>query len=92
MLDDRPAGGGYDPFDEDDDDQLDDVDAQGRAQARPKAKPGAGPSILMAAMLGLADGLGFERPKTEIVMAVADASAGDGDKLDLEFGSLEPLD
>ena len=94
MLDDRPAGAGHDPFDDGDEEsqRTADGDVQDRTGSRTKPKPGTGPSILMAAMLGLADGLGFERPKTEIVMAVADASSGHDDKLILGFGYLEPFD
>jgi len=47
-------------------------------------------SILMAAMFGLADALGWERTTGEIV-EVADAPSG-GDGLDLRFGLLPPLD
>lgn len=46
--------------------------------------------MLMAAMLGLVDALGWERPKDEIV-EVADAPAT-GDDLDLDFRHLPPLD
>lgn len=43
----------------------------------------------MAAMLGLADGLGFDREQPEIVQ-LADATSGP--ELDLDFGKLPPLD
>lgn len=46
--------------------------------------------MLMAAMLGLVDALGWERPKDEIV-EVADAPST-GDDLRLHFGHLPPLD
>lgn len=54
-----------------------------------RTKPRHGGSILMAAMLGLADGLGFDREQPEIVHP-ADATNGQG--LDLHFGDLPPLD
>ena len=46
-------------------------------------------SILMAAMLGLAQALGFENARERTVQ-LADASMDDG--LDLWFGDLPPLD
>ena len=46
--------------------------------------------MLMAAMLGLADGFGFERPRDDVV-EVADAPIG-GDDLEFDYGNLEPLD
>lgn len=59
---------------------------------RPAARPNqrASTSMLMAAMLGLADGMGFDRPRTELV-AVADAEPGEG-ALIIGFGPLDPLD
>jgi len=51
---------------------------------------GLASSILMAAMLGLVDALGFERPKTETV-EVADAPSG-GDGLPLRYRNLDSLD
>lgn len=59
---------------------------------RPAARPNqrTTSSMLMAAMLGLADGMGFERPRTELV-AVADAEPGEG-ALIIGFGPLDPLD
>ncbi|MGI9614142.1 MAG: hypothetical protein ACR2QO_14625 [Acidimicrobiales bacterium] len=53
-------------------------------------KRGAASSILMAAMLGLVDALGWERPKNEIVQ-VADAPST-GDDLELDYRHLPPLD
>ncbi len=58
--------------------------------ARPPRKRGTGSSILMAAMLGLVDALGWERPKDETV-EVADAPMG-GDGLTLDYKHLEPLE
>lgn len=51
---------------------------------------GTASSILMAAMLGLVDALGWERPKEETV-EVADAPMG-SDGLTLDYKHLEPLD
>ncbi len=46
----------------------------------------------MAAMLGLADAMGFERPRTELV-TMAEAHTGEGDDaLIISFGPLDPLD
>ncbi len=57
---------------------------------RPSRKRGTASSILMAAMLGLVDALGWERPKDETV-EVADAPMG-GDGLTLDYKHLEPLE
>ncbi len=54
----------------------------------PRPRPNG--SILMAAMLGLANALGME-PTTEPSEMVQPADPLDGD-LDLDFGSLRPLD
>lgn len=54
----------------------------------PRAQPKG--SILMAAMLGLANALGLE-PKTEPSEMVQPAEPH-RDDLDLDFGSLPPLD
>lgn len=51
---------------------------------------GTASSMLMAAMIGVAEALGYERPSEETVQ-VCDASPGD-DLLPLTFGSLDPLD
>lgn len=61
-----------------------------RPEARPN--PRTSSSVLMAAMLGLADAMGFERPRTELV-TMAEAASGEGDDaLIIGFGPLEPLD
>ena len=57
-------------------------------ETRPRRRIGA-KSILMAAMLGLVDALGWERPPSEIVRLSPDLTTGD---LDLEFDGLDPLD
>lgn len=78
------------------------ADATGAGEAGEAAsdptRPGARPnqrtssSVLMAAMLGLADAMGFERPRTELV-TMAEAHSGEGDDaLILGFGPLDPLD
>ena len=54
----------------------------------PRARPNG--SILMAAMLGLANALGME-PSSEPSEMVTPADPLDDD-LDLRFGSLDPLD
>jgi len=59
-------------------------------QPPPRPPQRTSSSLLMAAMLGLADGMGFERPRTELV-AVADAEPGEG-ALIIGFGPLDPLD
>ncbi len=48
-------------------------------------------TILMAAMIGLADALGWDRPRDrgEIVQLAPDLDTGD---LPLDFGPLPPLD
>ncbi len=56
----------------------------------PVPRPRPNGSILMAAMLGLANALGME-PKTEPTEMVQPADPLDDD-LDLDFGSLRPLD
>ena len=59
-------------------------------EAEPPPKRGVASSILMAAMLGLVDALGWERPKDEIVVVADTPSSGDG--LRLDYGHLPPLD
>ena len=51
-------------------------------------RPRHGGSIIMAAMLGLADVLGHDREPVEIHEVVPD---GDRDSLQLDFGPLAPL-
>lgn len=53
-------------------------------------KRGAASSVLMAAMLGLVDALGWERPKDDTV-EVVNAPIGD-DGLILDYRHLEPLE
>jgi hypothetical protein len=55
-----------------------------------KQKAGSrnGGSILMAAMLGLADAMGFDREPVEIVEVIEN----DQPDFDLQFGDLRPLD
>ena len=63
----------------------------GRPPYRPA--PRTSSSVLMAAMLGLADAMGFERPRTELVtMEQASSGEGDGDAVIIGFGPLDPLD
>ncbi len=58
---------------------------------RPARAPRAGiaAQLLMAAMVGLREGLGWERPPDETVMLAPDLTTGD---LPLGFGPLPPLD
>lgn len=58
---------------------------------RSAARHGSASSILMAAMLGLRDALGMEKPEEEIVHLAPDLNTGDLG-LDLDFGDLDPLD
>ena len=50
---------------------------------------GLAAELLMAAMLGLGDALGHERPSEEIVALAPDLTTGD---LPLDFGQLPPLE
>lgn len=45
--------------------------------------------VLMAAMVGLREGLGFERPTEQTIVLAPDLTTGD---LPLGFGPLPPLD
>ncbi len=56
----------------------------------PIPRPRPNGSVLMAAMIGLANALGME-PTTEQTEMVQPAEPH-GDDLDLRFGSLPPLD
>ena len=67
------------------------ADEPGRQAARPSRRPGTGAEILAAAMFGLADAMGYERPRPDEVVQVADAPIGNDD-LPLDFGRLEPLE
>lgn len=58
----------------------------------PRTKPRHGGSILMAAMLGLADALGFDRDERDPTEMVQPAQPRDRPDLDLDFGDLAPLD
>lgn len=60
------------------------------ATSKARRPGGAVGSVLMAAMLGLAEALGWERPSEETVQ-IADAPMGD-DGLKLNYRHLEPLD
>lgn len=53
-------------------------------------RPGgrANGSIVMAAMIGISEALGFDKNQEQ----VAEASAWSGEGLDLDFGDLPPLD
>lgn len=58
--------------------------------AEPDSRPRHQGSILMAAMLGLADAMGHDREPVEIVEVVSnDRPEGD---LELSFGDLRSLD
>lgn len=73
-----------------------DHEAVGEGSVRPTGrhhpKPsGTGTELLAAAMFGLADALGYERPRREDTVQVADAPIGN-DQIPLDFGRLEPLE
>ncbi len=55
----------------------------------PRTKPRHGGSILMAAMLGLAEALGWDPEPSEVTQP---AAPSDEPGLDLNFGDLPPLD
>ncbi len=55
----------------------------------PRTRPRHGGSILMAAMVGIAEALGLDPEPTEIAQP---ASPGSGPEFDLHFGDLPPLD
>jgi len=61
--------------------------APGIAPKRRK-NSGLAARILMAAMVGFIDALGWERPPTEVVQLAPDLNSGD---IPLEFGDLPPL-
>lgn len=69
-------------------DSNDDVGKDATPLTLPRPRPNG--SILMAAMLGLANDLGME-PKTEQSEMVQPADPLDDD-IDLSFGTLRPLD
>ncbi len=59
-------------------------------RSRPKRRgSGMAGQMLMAAMLGLVDALGWERPPSAVVQLAPDLNTGD---LDLAFGDLPPFD
>ncbi len=64
------------------------VDPRDRAPAV-RHRPRHGGSVLVAAMLGLADALGMAPERTEVVQ---ESSADDDEPLRLDFGHLPPLD
>ena len=64
-------------------------DAAGRPFVAPRTRPRHGGSILMAAMVGIAEALGLDPEPTEIARPV---SPGSGPEFDLRFGDLPPLD
>lgn len=75
-------------------DAVADTDAPELEPTRPEPRPNqrTSSSVLMAAMLGLADAMGFERPRTELV-TMAEAHTGEGDDaVIIGFGPLDPLD
>ncbi len=55
----------------------------------PRRAPRHGGSVLMAAMIGLAEALGMDPEPTEIAQP---ASPANGPDLDMSFGDLPPLD
>jgi len=67
------------------------ADTEGDGRALPIPPPRPNGSIVMAAMLGLANALGMEPKREETEMSQPAQPLGD-DELDLDFGSLRPLD
>lgn len=55
----------------------------------PRTTPRHGGSIIMAAMIGIAEALGLDPEPSEVTQPAAPASGPD---LDLDFGGLDPLD
>ncbi len=76
-----------DPFPESEDDS----ETASRANAAPLTsyRPKPGGSLIMAGMIGLANGLGLEDPRDEIEIAIQFENDEDG--LDFDFGELPPL-
>lgn len=64
------------------------AEPEGEFKLLPRTTPRHGGSILMAAMLGLADALGFDREQPEVVQV---AEVSNGPEIDLHFGDLPPL-
>ncbi len=69
---------------------TDQKEIAGEFQLLPRTTPRHGGSILMAAMLGLAYALGFDR-ETAMTEMVQPADPANGQELDLSFGDLPPL-
>jgi hypothetical protein len=59
------------------------------APRRDSTRAGLAAQLLMAAMVGLREGLGFERPTEQTVVLAPNLTTGD---LPLGFGPLPPLD
>ena len=79
-----------DPFPFSDHHDIDDLGAPEGVGKSARPRPRHGGSVLMAAMLGLAEALGMAPEPTEVV---EQAEANDDDNsLDLRFGHLPPLD
>lgn len=77
-------------FETDDPAPADDFDGTGQEFVLgPRTKARHGGSVLMAAMIGLAEALGMDPEPTEIAQP---ASSANGPNLDLNFGGLPPLD
>ncbi len=75
--------------DQSDHDELDDDGADRDVPVRLPPRPGgrANGSIVMAAMVGISEALGFDKQQEQVV----EASAASGEGLDLDFGDLPPL-
>lgn len=70
------------------DDELP-VDPISVATRRHPRRAGMAAQVLMAAMVGLREGLGFERPTEATIVLAQNLTTGD---LPLGFGPLPPLD
>ncbi len=71
------------------DESTTDEAAERTVPVPPPERPGgrANGSIVMAAMVGISEALGFDKQQEQ----VAEASAASGEPLDLDFGDLPPL-
>lgn len=66
------------------------VEPEGEFALLPRKGPRHNGSILMAAMIGLADALGWDRERPDVEHAIEAGDPG-GPDFDLSFGDLPPL-
>ncbi|MEM7272365.1 MAG: hypothetical protein AAF547_04730 [Actinomycetota bacterium] len=72
------------------DDQSMGPEPEGEFRLLPRTTPRHGGSILMAAMVGLANALGMDQERQEVEQ-VAEIGDRGGPDFDLSFGELPPL-